>query len=92
MEVYELFRDLATLVDIQQESLDVIENRIVHAQEYASKAEGELHKAEKENKKVWIYFVLFCLSVPMINILMSETSGDGRHIFKSLCDILPLKK
>ena len=27
-----------------------------------------------------------------INILMSETSGDGRHIFKSLCDILPLKK
>jgi hypothetical protein len=27
-----------------------------------------------------------------INVLMSETGGDGRHIFKSLADILPLAK
>jgi len=27
-----------------------------------------------------------------INILMSETSGDGRYIFKTLSDILPLDK
>ena len=27
-----------------------------------------------------------------INILMSETSGDARHILKSLSDIMPLKK
>ena len=26
-----------------------------------------------------------------INILMSETGGDARHILKSLADILPLK-
>ena len=56
MEVYELFRDLATLVDIQQESLDVIENRIVHAQEYASKGEEELRKAETHQRKVSLFF------------------------------------
>ena len=27
-----------------------------------------------------------------INVLMSETGGDIRHILKSICDILPLKK
>jgi len=26
-----------------------------------------------------------------INILMSETGGDGRHIFKTICDILPMQ-
>ena len=25
-----------------------------------------------------------------INVLLSQTGGDGRHLFKSLCDILPL--
>src|SRR4051794_535399 len=34
LEIYELFRDLATLVDLQQESLDVIENRIMKAKNY----------------------------------------------------------
>ena len=27
-----------------------------------------------------------------INILMSETGGDARHVLKTLADILPLKK
>jgi hypothetical protein len=26
-----------------------------------------------------------------INILISETGGDARHIMKSLCDILPIE-
>jgi dynein assembly factor 3 len=26
-----------------------------------------------------------------INILMTETGGDGRHLFKTICDILPLE-
>lgn len=51
LEVYNLFQDLATLVDIQQESLDVIENRIEHAKEYAEKAEDELKQAEVYQKK-----------------------------------------
>ena len=51
LEIYELFRDLATLVDLQQESLDVIENRILHAKNYTEKAEVELNEAEDYQKK-----------------------------------------
>jgi len=47
LEVYELFKDLATLVDIQQESLDIIENRVAKAKAYVEKGEKELIKAEK---------------------------------------------
>jgi t-SNARE complex subunit (syntaxin) len=45
LEVYELFRDLATLVDLQQETLDVIENRIQKSTQYVKDAEKELVKA-----------------------------------------------
>ena len=51
LEIYELFRDLATLVDLQQESLDVIENRIMNAKNYTEKAEVELNAAEDYQKK-----------------------------------------
>ena len=51
IEIYELFRDLATLVDLQQESLDVIENRIMHAKNYTEKAEVELQEAEDYQRK-----------------------------------------
>jgi syntaxin 1B/2/3 len=51
LEIYELFRDLATLVDLQQESLDVIENRIMHAKNYTEKAEVELQEAEEYQRK-----------------------------------------
>ena len=51
VEIYELFRDLATLVDLQQESLDVIENRIMHAKNYTEKAEVDLQEAEEYQKK-----------------------------------------
>jgi len=46
MEIYELFRDLAQLVDIQQDSLDVIETRVTNAKNYTEKAERELVEAE----------------------------------------------
>ncbi len=51
LEVYELFRDLATLVDLQQESLDVIEHRINKAKDHTEKAEVELNEAEDYQKK-----------------------------------------
>jgi len=51
LEVYELFKDLATLVEIQQESLDVIENRIGKAKDYVERAEGQLAEAEVYQKK-----------------------------------------
>jgi len=51
LEIHELFRDLATLVDLQQESLDVIENRILHAKNYTVKAEKELVEANEYQNK-----------------------------------------
>ena len=42
LEVHELFQNLATLVDLQQESLDVISNRISQAKNYTEKAEREV--------------------------------------------------
>lgn len=51
LEIFELFKDLATLVDLQQESLDVIENRILKAKNYTEKAEVELNEAEDYQKK-----------------------------------------
>jgi len=51
LEVYELFRDLATLVELQQESLDVIETRITAARDYTVQAEKELHSAENYQTK-----------------------------------------
>lgn len=50
-EVFELFKDLATLVDLQQESLDVIENRIQSAKNYTEKGEADLQDAEKYQNK-----------------------------------------
>lgn len=51
LEIYELFKDLATLVDLQQESLDVIEQHIMKTQAYTEKAEQDLHDAEDYQKK-----------------------------------------
>ncbi len=51
MEIYQLFQDLATLVDIQQEALDVIENRVQMAKDYTEKAVVELKKGEEYQKK-----------------------------------------
>lgn len=51
LEIYELFQDLATLVELQSESLDVIETRISKARDYTERAEVELHSAEDYQKK-----------------------------------------
>eukprot|EP00823_Brevimastigomonas_motovehiculus_P000679 TRINITY_DN1084_c0_g1_i1.p1 TRINITY_DN1084_c0_g1~~TRINITY_DN1084_c0_g1_i1.p1 ORF type:complete len:336 (+),score=130.56 TRINITY_DN1084_c0_g1_i1:168-1175(+) len=50
-EVYELFRDLATLIDIQQDEFDVIENRIKHAAEFTDVAVEELQKGQEYQLK-----------------------------------------
>jgi len=71
LEVYELFRDLATLVDLQQESLDVIENRINHAKDYAEKAEVQLQEAEQyqtkaRKRKCMILIVLLVILIVIL--------------------------
>ena len=77
LEIYELFRDLATLVDLQQESLDVIENRIIKAKNYTEKAEVELNEAEEYQKKArarrccLLFIVLAVLAVILAPTLLS---------------------
>jgi len=80
LEVYQLFQDLATLVDIQQESLDVIENRIEHAKNYAEKAEEELKQAEvyqKKSKKRCCCIVIILLSILVIILIPIISSVAG---------------
>jgi t-SNARE complex subunit (syntaxin) len=50
-EAEQLFTDLALLVDIQQEQLDVIEHRISIAKEHTQTAEKSLNKAENYQQK-----------------------------------------
>jgi len=69
LEVYELFKDLATLVDIQQESLDVISNRIEKAKDYVEKAETELAQAEVYQKKTRKKYC--CLLILLLAILIA---------------------
>lgn len=71
LEVYELFKDLATLVDIQQESLDVIENRIGKAKAYVEGGEIQLQQAEvyqqkARRKRVCLLIILLVILVIMI--------------------------
>lgn len=79
LEVYQLFQDLATLVDIQQESLDVIQHRILHAKEYAENAEKELKQAEgyqKKSKKrcccilVILVVALLVITIPILSSII----------------------
>jgi len=66
-EVFELFKDLATLVDLQQESLDVIDSRIQNSKAYIAKGEQELVKAEASQKSA--RSKRCCLFIILIGIL-----------------------
>jgi len=82
LEVYELFRDLATLVDLQQESLDVIENRISHARDYAEKAEVQLQEAEQyqtkaRKRKCMILIVLLVILVVILAPILGTQLVKG---------------
>lgn len=81
LEIYELFRDLATLVDLQQESLDVIENRILKAKNYAEKGEVEINEAEEYQKKArarrcCLLFLLLGILVVILVPTLLKTVGD----------------
>lgn len=82
LEVYELFRDLATLVDIQQESLDVIENRIKGAKHYTEKGEKSLVKSEEYGKKArkrqcCLLLILLAIVIAIILPILSSLSSDA---------------
>ena len=82
LEIYELFRDLAVLVDLQQESLDVIENRIMHAKNYTEKAEVELQEAEEyqkkaRNRRCCILMVLLVIVAVVLGPTLGKSLGGG---------------
>jgi len=83
LEVYELFKDLATLVELQQESLDVIENRIGKAKDYVEKGEEELRDAvtyqSKARKKqccliIMLLVILIVILAPILGTQLKKSS------------------
>jgi syntaxin 1B/2/3 len=68
--INELFKDLATLVDLQQESLDVIENRIIHAENYAKKGEEELDSAAIYAAKARRRMCIFCFCILILGLIL----------------------
>lgn len=51
LEIHELWKELSKLVDLQQESLDNIENHINNSKNYVEKGEVEIQEAEDYQKK-----------------------------------------
>lgn len=73
LEVYELFKDLAVLVDIQQEHLDVIENRVTSAKAYVEHGEKDLISAEKSQNKARRKKMCMILTFVIIIVVMCSS-------------------
>jgi len=82
LEVYELFRDLASLVDLQQDSLDVIDARIQSAKNYTERAEVELTEAEDYQKKARkrqcmilgiVIIILVVILAPVLSTVLKQS-------------------
>jgi len=84
LEVYELFRDLATMVEMQQESFDIISERINHARDFAADAEQQLQEAanyqDKARKRLCIAIILILVAA-MIIIIPTVTITTRRRRF-----------
>lgn len=76
--LYQMFKDLHTLIEMQGESINVIENRINVALDYTRKGKEELEKAQEYQKKArkcqcWIILVLLViLCIIAIPIVISQ--------------------
>jgi len=72
MEVYELFRDLAAMVELQQESFDLIDERITRARDFAEEAEIQLQEAavyqDKARRRLCCLIAIICIVVLIILI------------------------
>lgn len=83
LEVYELFRDLAQLVELQQETLDVIENRVSMAKNYAEKGVEQLNIAEDYQKKARkrMCCILFIGIAVLVAVLVPTLGSSVFNIF-----------
>jgi t-SNARE complex subunit (syntaxin) len=82
IEVHELFKDMAVLVDQQQEVIDVISQRISTAKNHVIVAEKDLVVAEKSQKKGRGYkccalicglIVLMIVLIPVIGVALKDS-------------------
>jgi t-SNARE complex subunit (syntaxin) len=70
-QLAEIFKDLATLVDIQGESLDVITQRIVTAEKYTTTGLADLQGAAKYQKKASnLRYCICCCGVVILFIIV----------------------
>eukprot|EP00474_Spongospora_subterranea_P000837 CRZ01295.1 hypothetical protein [Spongospora subterranea] len=70
-EIQELFQDMACLVDLQQESLDVIERNVQDTSKYTRDAEQNMIKAEQHaknsrRKQCWILLIIACIAMVIV--------------------------
>ena len=81
-EIFELFNDLATLVDLQQESLDVISVNISNAQRKVVEAEVQLDEAadyqrKARNRKICCCLLILCI-VAVVVVLPTVLTAISR--------------
>jgi len=79
-ELYELFKDVAILIDIAQDNLDKTQNHISNAQNYVANSEkhlknGEKHQRSAHSKQVCICFVVLIVLVIIIFPVIATTKG-----------------
>lgn len=70
-EIQELFQDMACLVDLQQETLDVIEKNVLDASKNTKEGEKNMIKAEKHSKNArkaqcWILFIIAVVAILIV--------------------------
>lgn len=74
-ELYELFKDLHTLIQMQGETLNIVENRILSAKDYTEKGVKNLEEAQQHSKKARkckcillavLVVILLAVSIPLI--------------------------
>ena len=80
-ELFELFKDLHTLVELQGETLNVIENRISSARDYVEKGKENVHVAAdyqlkaRKRKCCLLMIVLIILLAVLLPTLLSKFSS-----------------
>lgn len=77
-EMLELFQDLNRLIDLQAESLNVIETRVLSAKDYIERGVQELHKAQDyqikaRKRKCCLMMILLAVLTVVILVVLGVT-------------------
>jgi t-SNARE complex subunit (syntaxin) len=81
--LYEMFKDLYSLIEMQGESINVIEQRVARSLDYVQRGEAELKKAKEHQKKagklkcILLLIFLVIAIIVLTPILITSTGGGG---------------